>query len=131
MRLCCLICLLFVLQDGSPPDVWLQLLERCAKDPTCQPKTVRILAQQLAEQRSLTVQLQDRLAAQEQLVSDQQQQMSDQKQRVLTQEQLNAEQQQQVAAQQQQIAVQQQQIAGLQGQLQELHAAVQQLLAPC
>lgn len=108
------------------PDVWMQLLEHCAADPTCQPKTVRSLARQLSKQR---VQLQDRVAAQEQLMSDQQQ-------RVLAQDQLIAEQQQQIAMQQQQIAgfqgqiaAQQQDTAGLQGQLQELHAAVRQLLS--
>ena len=99
-------------QPHRAPDVWMQLLEYCAADPDCQPMTVRSLAQQLGEQRALAVQLQDRLAAQEQAVSDQQQ-------RVSVQGQLNAE-------QQQQIALQQQQITGLQGQLQELQLLASQ-----
>jgi hypothetical protein len=34
---------------GSQTAVWLQLLERCAAEPDCQPKALRTLA--LAEQK--------------------------------------------------------------------------------
>jgi chromosome segregation ATPase len=122
-------------QVTFPPQdaVWLQLLERCAAEPDCHPSALRSLAQQLAEQWALTVQLQ-------QQVSDQQQQIavlqaSDQQHGVAAVNQENVAQQQQisglqerVSTQEQLIAAQQQQIAGLQGQLQELRAAVQQLL---
>jgi hypothetical protein len=55
---------LCVLQDGSPPDVWLQLLEFCCADPAAQKQIVRSLAQQLAQQTSQTTQLQQQLAQQ-------------------------------------------------------------------
>jgi hypothetical protein len=61
-----------MLQDGSAPDVWLQLLERCAAEPDCQPAALRGLGQQLAEQRALTTTLQQRVCAQEQLSAQQQ-----------------------------------------------------------
>ena len=52
---------LHVLQAGSPPDVWLQLLERCAAEPGCQPMVLRNLAHQLAEQRQQIARLQELL----------------------------------------------------------------------
>ncbi len=58
----------FTAVDDPVPDVWLQLLERCAAESGCQPTILRTLAQQLEEQRALTTQLR-------QQVSDQQQQM--------------------------------------------------------
>lgn len=64
-----------VMQDGCPPDVWLQVLEQCADDedadPTCQCTVVRSLALQLAEQRALTAQLQQQLATQAQVGAEQ------------------------------------------------------------
>lgn len=86
-----------VLQAGSGGDVWLQLLERCAADPDCQPTAMRSLAQQLAEQSALTARYEQQLSAQQQHMS----------------------------AQEQLIAAQQQQIAGLQGQIaaQQQHTA--------
>jgi hypothetical protein len=60
---CCIVP--HMLQDGSAPDVWLQLLERCAAEPDCQPQAstaLRSLAQQLAEQRALTTQLRQHMS---------------------------------------------------------------------
>ena len=37
--------------DGSAPDVWLQLLEHCASIRSCQPAVVRELGLQLVEQQ--------------------------------------------------------------------------------
>ena len=93
----------YVLQEGPAPDVWLQLLEDCAADPTCQPPAMRSLAQQLAEQRALTAELQ-------QQVSDQQQQITGL--------------QGSLSAQQHGVA---ELAAGLQGQLQELCAELHQM----
>jgi hypothetical protein len=64
-----------MLQDGSAPDVWLQLLERCAADPTCQPAALHSLAQQLSEQRALTGQHEQRLWIQERHMVAQHQQI--------------------------------------------------------
>ena len=60
-----------VLQATSAPDVWLQLLERCAADPDCQPTALRSLAEQLAEQKALTAQQQHQLAVQQQVAAAQ------------------------------------------------------------
>jgi uncharacterized coiled-coil protein SlyX len=80
-----------VLQEGSSPDVWLQLLERYiaiyAADPAWQCTTLRSLAQQLGEQRSV-------IAHQQQQIASLQQQVSDQQRRLLLQEQVDATQQQ-------------------------------------
>jgi hypothetical protein len=122
-----------VLQEGDASDVWLQLLERCAAEPDCQPTALRSLAQQLAEQRALTAQhghqlpiQQKKLLAQEQQIAGLQEQLSAQQ---LSEERtLTTQLQQQVSDQQQRMLEQEQQIAGLQGRLQELHAAVQQLM---
>jgi hypothetical protein len=46
---------------GSNPEVWLQLLERCAFHLNCHPTIVRDLAQQLAQQRAMVVQQQQAL----------------------------------------------------------------------
>jgi hypothetical protein len=89
-----------VLQEGPDPDVWLQLLERCAADPNWQPTALRSVAQLLAEQKALTAQ--------------QQQQMQVQ--------------QQQLSAQRQVVEGQGTRITGLEGQLQAMHAQLQQLL---
>ena len=60
-----------VVQDGPDPDVWLQLLERCAAEPNCQPTALRSLAQQLlAQQQQITAQCQ-KLAVQQQVASKQ------------------------------------------------------------
>jgi hypothetical protein len=96
----CVLLNVCLLQEGPDPDVWLQLLERCAADPNCQPTAMRSLAQQLAEQRALTAQ--------------QQQQMQVQ--------------QQQLSAQQQVVEGQGARITGLQEQLQAMQAQLQELL---
>ena len=110
-----------VLQAGSAPDVWLQLLEECAGDPNCQPTVLRGLAQQLAEQRALTAQQQ---TAQQQEMSNAQQQLAEQAattaQQLAELRAIVAQQQEQIAAQQQQIAMllqlsAQQQVAARQG----------------
>jgi hypothetical protein len=49
--------------------VWLQLLERCAAEPNCQPTALRSLAQQLAEQRELTLHLQHQVSQQQQQIA--------------------------------------------------------------
>jgi hypothetical protein len=108
----------FVLQENSAPDVWLQLLLRCATEPECKQEVLRELAHELTDHKSLTL--------------HQQQQLSAQQPQLAAQEQLVAAQQRQITGLQEQLSAQQQaaseQMAGLQGQLQELHAAVQQLL---
>lgn len=101
-----------VLQDGSTPDVWLQLLEQCA---AAEPgPAVRTLAVQLTEQRALAMQ--------------QQQQLIDQQEHNVAQQQRIASQERQVSALQQVAADQGALIVGLQGQLQEVRAEVRQLL---
>jgi hypothetical protein len=92
---------LCILQAGSPPDVWLQLLKCCVEEPDCQLSTLCSLGQQLVEQR-----------AEHSAVTDRQQQEI-----AGLQEQLSA--QQEAAAEQ---------IAGLQEQLQRLQGAAQPLL---
>jgi hypothetical protein len=72
----------------TPPDVWLQLLERCAAEPGCHPTILRHLAQQQAEQRALAAQ---QLLAQQQLVSAQNLQMSDLQQQLSAQQEVGAE----------------------------------------
>jgi hypothetical protein len=42
----------------AAPDVWLQLLERCAAQPGAQSTALRSLAQQLPEHKAQTAQLQ-------------------------------------------------------------------------
>lgn len=94
-----------VLQDGSTPDVWLQLLEQCA---AAEPgPAVRTLALQLTQQ---------------------QQQLVDQQQQTAAQQEQIARQDRQLSAQQQVAADQGALIVGLQGQLQEVRAEVRQLL---
>jgi flagellar capping protein FliD len=103
-----------LLQD-SPPGVWLQLLMRCAAEPSC-PTALRSLAEQLTEQMSLTAQ--------------QQQQIADLREQLSAQQQSAAEQltclQQQLSAQQRVAAQQGVQIATLQAQLQQLLQRQQQ-----
>lgn len=97
--------MLHMLQDAPAPDVWLKLLEQCAVAagwPPMLATTLRILAEQLAQERALNAKLRQKLSAE----------------------------QQRVAAQEQQIVAQQQKIDSLQEQLQALHAGVQQLLPP-
>lgn len=48
--------MLCALQAGSPPDVWLKLLEQCAAEPSCQPTVLCSLARQLAEQQATAAQ---------------------------------------------------------------------------
>ena len=126
-------------QAGSPPDVWLQLLERCAAtDPGCQPAALRSLAQQLAEQRALTAgqiaglqaqlsceqqraeALQQQHVAAQQLIAGMYVQLTDQQQHNLVLRQQHAASQQQLSAQQQTIAEQGARITALEGQLQQL-----------
>jgi hypothetical protein len=115
-----------MLQDGSAPDVWLQLLEHCAADPYCQPTAMCHLGRRLAKQMALTARQQQQIAVlQEQLSA---QPLSEQGALTTQLQQQVSDQQQRLSAQGQMIGVQQQQIAGLQGQLQELHATMQQLL---
>jgi hypothetical protein len=60
-----------VVQDRADPDVWLQLLERCAAEPNCQPTAMRSMAQQLvAQQQQITAQ-QQQLVEQQQVASKQ------------------------------------------------------------
>jgi Mlc titration factor MtfA (ptsG expression regulator) len=110
---------LFVLQESCAPDVWLQLLLRCATESECKQEVLRAIAHELTEHESLTLQ--------------QQQQLSAQQQQLLAQEQLVAAQQRQITGLQEQLSAQQLaasvQMAGLRGQLQGLHEAVQQLLS--
>jgi septal ring factor EnvC (AmiA/AmiB activator) len=65
-----------LLQGGATLDVWLQLLQRCAAEPSCRDTALATLAQQLAEQRALTARQQHQIAGLQQQVSDQQQQIA-------------------------------------------------------
>jgi hypothetical protein len=87
-----------VLQDSFKPDVWLQLVERCAADEDSHPMALRSLALQLAEQRT-------KHAEQSALVTQQQQQLWEQ---------------------QQMLVDQGARIAALEGQLQEALASARQ-----
>jgi hypothetical protein len=60
-----------LLQD-SPPDVWLQLLMRCAAEPSCQGAALRSLAQQFTEQRASTALQQQQIAGLQEQLSAQQ-----------------------------------------------------------
>ena len=111
------------MQAGSAPDVWLQLLERCAAEPGCQPAALRSLAQQLAEHRVLTAQ-------QAQLCGVQQRQISSLLQQIGGLQWCVNAQQQQGYLQQQQLSAQQQQIAGLQEQLREVLQHIKQVETP-
>jgi hypothetical protein len=115
-----------VLQAGSAPDVWLQLLLRCAAEPGCASSVLRSLAhqlaearttsaQQLAEQRALTAQ---QLAELRGLVSQQQQQVTAQQQMIAGQQQQIAMQEQRLSTQQLSAAEQGARIAALERQLQ-------------
>ena len=115
-----------MLQKGQEPDVWLQLLERCAaEDPTCQPTALRSLAQQLAEQRVLYAR---QLAEQRALTAQQQQQLAAQHQLITAQQQQLVIQQQQLSSQQEVMTEQGAQFAAQQGQLQGMQAQLQELL---
>jgi uncharacterized coiled-coil protein SlyX len=113
-----------VLQVGPLPNVWLQLLERCAADPACQPTALRSLAQQLAEQRALTSSQQQGVSWLHNMIgriietSDRQHHH---------QCMVNCSNQQQVSALQQVVAEQGACIAGLEGQLQQLREELQEL----
>jgi hypothetical protein len=112
--------LLRVLQAGTAPDVWLQLLERCAADSVCQTTVLRSLAQQLAEQRALTQAQQQQVWVHEQHIVQQHQQISGLQWHVSTQQQHTMVLHQQLVAQQQVAAQQAAQIADLQQQLQQV-----------
>jgi septal ring factor EnvC (AmiA/AmiB activator) len=138
LTLCLLV--LHMLQEGSPPDVWLQLLLRCMTDPICQLAVEGKIAHELTAHKSLTLQQQQQLSTQQQLLPTQQQQLSAQLQQLSAHEQQLSAQEELVAAQQrlitdlqEQLSAQQhaasEQVACLQGQVHELHAAVQQLLS--
>jgi uncharacterized protein involved in exopolysaccharide biosynthesis len=51
-------CLLVQAPAGAPPDVWVQLLEKCAADQAAQPAVIISVVQQLQEQREQVTQLQ-------------------------------------------------------------------------
>jgi len=109
---------------GEPPDVWLQLLERCAADSDCQPAIIRNLAQQLLEREAINSQQQE----QEQQLTDLQQQLAEQEHINSQQQQDLADLRQQLVEQQQLNAALQEQVAGHGAQLQALEAKFQQLL---
>ena len=133
LRLTLRLLVLCALQEGSSPDVWLQLLLRCLTDPDCKLAVVSKLAHVLTAHKSLTLQQQQELSAQQQQLLAQHQQLSAQQQQLSAQEQLIAAQQRQITGLQEQLSAQQQaaseEMAGLRGQVHELHAAVQQLLS--
>jgi hypothetical protein len=113
-----------VLQDGSVPTVWLQLLERCVAEPDCHPTALHSLAQQLAEQRAVSALLQQQLLAQQQVSHYLSVQSA---QQLAEQRALNAHQQQQIGGlhmmllSHQQVAAEQgARIAALEGALQQL-----------
>ena len=68
-----LICAALLQAGTSAPDVWLQLLDRCAAEPSCQSAVLHSLATQLAQQRQQLSDQQQQLAGlQQQLVAAQQ-----------------------------------------------------------
>lgn len=106
--------------QAGPVAVWLQLLERCAAEPGCQPIILRSLAQQLVEQR---VQSEKELVESRAVVAHQQQQIA----RLQQHQEQQTSAQQQSSAHQQVVAEQGALIAGLRDQLQEMRAELQQL----
>jgi len=68
---------LLLLQAGQPPDVWLQLLERCAEDKACMPSIIQGYPQQQQDvtdlQQQLTLTQQDNARLQQQVTYLQQQ----------------------------------------------------------
>jgi len=76
-------CCVMLLQAGPdrPPDVWLQLLELCAADSTCQRSIIRSHAQQLVQQQRDLKDLWQQLALVQQQVTGLQQQLAQQEQR--------------------------------------------------
>lgn len=49
--LCCCPCLLDQVPAGTPPDVWMQLLEQCAEDKAAQPAVMQFMLRQLKRQQ--------------------------------------------------------------------------------
>jgi hypothetical protein len=94
-------------QAGPVPNVWLQLLQRCAADPECQPIALRSLAQQLAEHRTQSEQQLIELRA---MVAHQQEQIVH----------LQQQQEQQLSAHQQVVSAQDARFAALESKLQQL-----------
>lgn len=78
---------------GTPPNVWLQLLEKLFEASTCNPAVTGTTLKLVKEHEQYT----ERLAAQERQIAELQQ-------RVVQQEQQNAQRQRQIAALQQQVA---------------------------
>ena len=104
-----------LLQEDEPPIVWLQLLLRCAQEPSCRAEARRILALRAGQGSAA-------------MWHEQQQARSDaQHRRIAQQEQQIALQAQQLSEREQQVAEQAAQIAELQGQLQDMQRMMQQL----
>ena len=95
--------------DDSSPDVWLQLLERCASISSCHPTLMRNLHVQLVAQQQRASGLQDQLEEQLHINEVLQQQASRLKQ-------LRSEQEQQLGSQQENISRLQQKVTQLQHQ---------------
>lgn len=92
-----------VLQAGSPPDVWLQVLEECAADPNCQPIALRNAIATISQQQTET----------RALVKEQQEEVAGLKQQLASQRRSEA-------TLKRQFATLAEQFAGMQQQLQEL-----------
>jgi uncharacterized protein YgfB (UPF0149 family) len=97
---------------GSRSDVWLQLLEECAKDQPAQPAVISCMLRQLQQAVEQAVRLEQQLAAAEGRVQQQEQQLAEQTVRL--------------EQQGRQLAAAQGRLQALEGQLRELLAGQRQ-----
>jgi hypothetical protein len=123
----------YVIQNCYKPDVWLQLVERCAADRESQPMALRSLALQLAEQRDRDAEQSARVNRQQCQLWDLEEVVAEQGARIAV---LEGQLQTAVAAREQEmlsklehqqvVAEQGARIAVLEGQLQNALAAREQ-----
>jgi len=123
MLICAPFCCVMLLQagPGQPPDVWAQLMGRCAIHSHCQQDITCSLAQLLAEQQATNLH-------QKQELADLRQHNARLQEQVTRLQEQRAGQQQAQAQQQQHNAELQEQVASQGMQLRALHAQVQGLL---
>lgn len=98
-----------MLQAGGPPDVWVQLLERCCADPAAHKAATRSIAQQLAQQATVLT-----------IAADREQHIAELEERVSVQQHVLSQQQGEIQQLQGQLAAQAQLVQVLQSQMQQL-----------
>jgi septal ring factor EnvC (AmiA/AmiB activator) len=111
---------------GSPPDIWVQLLERCAAEQAAQPAVFGSVVRELQQQREQAAQQ----AAQLQEQQEQAAQLATQLQQQVTQQAVQLQQQEQeLEATRAVAAAAAAEAAGLQGRVQALEGQLQEVLA--